>query len=569
MKPMRLWNELSLDVLDEIELDPKNVRLGYPTETPQDEIIFDLFKNENALELVESISRVGLLEHEVPIVLKRDEKMIVVEGNRRIAALKAIQNPLLVPEFKARIQAMVSEIGDRKALRTITVKEAPSQDDADQLIAALHTGKPRRPWTAPRRAEFFQAKVDDGKTLVELEREYPTIEVREYVRTAQLMRLFRSAAFSDPTLADFLSLRRFPVSVFARLYENEKFLELARINVDPKTLVATAAPPHDRFSALIERVVADIKGKVITTRKLNSYESATYVTYFEKLKDLASTFVDEVADDEEGGPVPAPTDQAETESEHADSYGGGSDNDAERATDPEVDTTVSESDRRHDHDGATANDNEPEPTTPESAADRTDTNSKTSETVDEIPKSSAEVHTPPLSNTAVLDGANKAPEKKKSRRQSINLNMAGIEVPQGYPPAMHQTYEELRNINIRNFPNATMDMLRTVLEKTIKAYAESKNETIKGWFGKTGKPVPRYEQLGDCLLYLRADLDATGKTGLVQVLQKITSNKPDSWTVSATHLNAMNHNHHISATSNDVEEMWNQMTSLIRHMMTP
>ena len=579
MKPMRLWNDHPLDVLDEIDLDPLNVRLGYPTNTPQDEIIYDLFKNENALELVESIAQVGLLEHEVPIVLKRDGQMIVVEGNRRVAALKAIQNPLLVPEFKARIQAIVSGIDDRASLRTIRVKEAPSQDDADQLIAALHTGKPRRPWTAPRRAEFFQAKVDEGKTLAELEREYPTIEVRGYVRTAQLMRLFRSATISEPALVDFLAKRTFPVSIFARLYDNEKFLDLARITVDPETLVATAAPPHDRFSALIEKIVADIRTKRISTRNLNKYDSKPYGIYFDELVDLATTFVDddprdESTDVDDQPHTPDVDDQPRTPDVDDQPHTPDIDDQPhtpivdDRPDTPDVKNSESPFEEQvPDSAREEAGDRKSE-----NIGDVTDTNSPQSRQESGTNSVSGEKKPESLASSegdvaAAKETDPPPPLKKRSRKQSSYLNTSQIEVPSSYPAAMHETFEELKNINIQRFPNATMDMLRTVLEKTIKAYAESKNDSIKKWFGRNNLPVPRYEQLKDCLTYLKADLESNGDTKLVQVVQRITSSKPEAWTVSASQLNAMNHNHHISATPDDVEQMWKQMESLIRHML--
>ena len=122
-----------------------------------------MFTNEKALSLVEDIVKVGFFTHEVPIVVERNGQLIVVEGNRRVAALKAIQNPYLVPDHQARITKLAQSVPDRDAIRRITVKKAPSQDDADQLIAALHTGNQRVAWSPARQAAFFQTQLDAGK----------------------------------------------------------------------------------------------------------------------------------------------------------------------------------------------------------------------------------------------------------------------------------------------------------------------------------------------------------------------------------------------------------------------
>lgn len=79
------WQRLTLRVQDQLFLDPKNVRLETTTAQVEADIIEDLFDNENAFDLVDAIAKIGYLTHEVPIVVKRQGKYIVVEGNRRLA----------------------------------------------------------------------------------------------------------------------------------------------------------------------------------------------------------------------------------------------------------------------------------------------------------------------------------------------------------------------------------------------------------------------------------------------------------------------------------------------------
>ncbi|MDY5506146.1 MAG: hypothetical protein SPG17_04750, partial [Schaalia hyovaginalis] len=107
---------MDLDVLKEVHLDPKNVRLEVADAKVEADIIEDLFANEDALGLVEGICKVGYLTHETPVVLKRGGKYVMVEGNRRLAALKAIQNPMLVPDYQARISTLAALLPDRSSL---------------------------------------------------------------------------------------------------------------------------------------------------------------------------------------------------------------------------------------------------------------------------------------------------------------------------------------------------------------------------------------------------------------------------------------------------------------------
>jgi hypothetical protein len=74
------WPELRLNVLKEIHLDTKNVRLEDASAKVEADIIEDLFVNEDALGLVEGICKVGYLTHEIPVAIKRRGKYVMVEG---------------------------------------------------------------------------------------------------------------------------------------------------------------------------------------------------------------------------------------------------------------------------------------------------------------------------------------------------------------------------------------------------------------------------------------------------------------------------------------------------------
>ncbi|MFV8312135.1 hypothetical protein [Mycobacteroides chelonae] len=523
---MNTWTEQVVDVLEDLMLDSRNVRLGLGVDAPQADIIAELFETEKALNLVEGISKVGLLEHELPVVVERDGSLVVVEGNRRLAALKAIQNPMLVPTFQARVDKFAVHIGDRESLRKIRVKVAPSQEDAEQLIAALHTGEQRRPWSATRRAQFFQNKVDEGRTLVELVASYPTIDVRDYVRTAQLMKLFRSASFRDPALRDFIGTKKFPVNVFARLFDNSKFLNLASINIDSVTVVATVQGSFERFSALTEKIVGDIKSKRITTRVLDRQSSETYLTYFDELNGLVGKYdragAEYLDTDPESTQMP-PSEGSAIDSAIPDSL----------FTDGEINSPIEE----------------------------------TSLKGEELPAGANEVESAEeCLNTDGAETVEISPDSSESKRQSTKLDTSGMGVPSGFPAPFKLTFAELVDLNYRKFPAATMDFIRTILEKSIKAYFGSKGSSVKQEMGRLNKPVPKYEQLGDCLVVLQEHLKSEGQLGLAQAVGKLRSTSIKAWEVSADHLNAVNHNPHVSASAHDVDVMWLQVSGLIRFM---
>ena len=66
------------------------------TEQTQREIIQYLFDHDKALEIVRSIVTRGYFENEPLLAISERGHYVVVEGNRRLAALKAIKKPELL-----------------------------------------------------------------------------------------------------------------------------------------------------------------------------------------------------------------------------------------------------------------------------------------------------------------------------------------------------------------------------------------------------------------------------------------------------------------------------------------
>lgn len=171
-------------------------------------------------------------------------------------------------------------------MRRITVKKAPSQDDADQLIAALHTGNQRVAWTPARQAAFFQAQLDAGKSPDHLIAQYPTVDVRKFITRSRILELFRNVSYDAPSLGDYARKRRFPVSTLARLYENDKFLDLVGIQVKNGTGEVSLLSSAASFKRVATKIVSDIRDGKINTRSLNKASSDRYVEYMDELRDL-------------------------------------------------------------------------------------------------------------------------------------------------------------------------------------------------------------------------------------------------------------------------------------------
>lgn len=497
------WTEKKLDVLKDLHLDPKNVRLESADAKVEADLLEDLFANENALGLVEGICTVGYLTHDVPVAVKRDGRYVMVEGNRRLAALKAIQNPQLVPDFRARIAAFADQLPDRSALATIRVMVAPHQDEADQLVAATHTGvNLRKRWSPARQAAFFQAQIDNGRKLPDLVARYPTIDVEKFVFRAHILNEFKAAKYSDSSLADFVQTKAWKrgLSALARIYESKDFKEITGFRMDAKGKVSKSISKKT-FNEMASVIVQGILDGDLNTRSLNTVKSPRFLQLMSELRAIAPEGKrSEDSSSKKGEDTAGPEGAADSDSP---SSGPGGE------------------------DGASNSDGK-------ATGQKCEADARGSRTT--------------------------APKTKRKRY----LDMGQITPPESYPTAVKLCIEELSALEIQTFPNTVFVMMRAVLEKSVKAFAEAKGVDIKG----TGNNEKGYVQLSHALKWLLDHVKANGPKGMIQTIEKVRTGRLVTYTSSSDALNALNHNHQFSVDADEALGMWNSIDPILRYVMS-
>ena len=104
------WPKPKVKVTD-LFLDPENIRLGLELKSSQEALINDLFSNEKAMRVLESIASDGFFPDEMPVVIKEGKKYIVIDGNRRLAALKVLGRPEIVPTKENAVRELIKTTG--------------------------------------------------------------------------------------------------------------------------------------------------------------------------------------------------------------------------------------------------------------------------------------------------------------------------------------------------------------------------------------------------------------------------------------------------------------------------
>jgi hypothetical protein len=137
--------------------DYKNPRISefkVDKSTPENEIIRILWSSMGVEEIVLSIKASGFFEHEPLIGTIEDGEKIIIEGNRRLAAIKVILNPQILNgiNYNANIFSIDPIIIDE--LRTIPVIFVKNRKDAWKYIGFKHINGPAK-WGSYAKAQYI------------------------------------------------------------------------------------------------------------------------------------------------------------------------------------------------------------------------------------------------------------------------------------------------------------------------------------------------------------------------------------------------------------------------------
>ena len=152
-----------------LKLDRGNPRLvGSSPPARDEEIIAQFYRGEELSELLQSISANGYMDIEPLIVVIDDEDgaFIVLEGNRRLAAVRLFRDPGLVDRISAteNLRISVPEISPDllPALEEISVYRVGDREDARAFIGFKHINGAAK-WNSYAKGHFAAKWYRSGK----------------------------------------------------------------------------------------------------------------------------------------------------------------------------------------------------------------------------------------------------------------------------------------------------------------------------------------------------------------------------------------------------------------------
>lgn len=444
------WTTRKVRVAD-LFLDQHNIRLNSDGLLSLDALINDLIVNENGIELVKSIASNGMFPTELPVAVMEGEKLVVLDGNRRIAALKTLLNPKIVPSKEAVVRRLAKE--QDSVIRQTNVSIAPSREAAKQLLANTHTKNLRRRWSTLRQAYFYKAELKRGKTVADLKKQYPEVDIIKFLKMLDMHAIAKGIDYDSDEIAKKVhDQRNFNITTLERLYDDKQVRDFLGFDFqsDGKARITIA---RDEFEKGYKQIIQDIVNKAVDSRFLNNEENR---------RDYLATI---------------PT-----------------------------------------------------------------------HSVPRLSKASA-----PMTSKAFKE---KPIAISKSQKK---LYTAGIQFGLHSRGVFHM-YDELKRIDVKSFPNATHDLLRSFLECSIKAYFEQTKVKVQ----RKG----RFAMLDDVLKEIEREFKNRGNHTLAGVMSKIIST--EKWHgYAANVMNATNHNHETFVSPDEVFHAWDTMFSLFQYILNP
>lgn len=268
------WQTARLSVAS-LFLDENNPRLGRETSgrAPQ-EIIQYLFDHDKALDVARSIATRGYFENEPLLAILEKGRYVVVEGNRRLAALKALKEPgLLTGNIGRRVHRLAQQT-DLDAISTVPVTIAPNRRATDRLLSGRHIGTPVLAWQAENRANFILSKLDDGYSKDELGAElgFDEKDIQKARQTRAIAEMARALDLPSAIKAKVDNPRVKLFSTLERVFDSSVGRKFLKVEPDEDHGLR-GTTTKDEFQRAFTELVTDIALRRQTSRSLNTSEN--------------------------------------------------------------------------------------------------------------------------------------------------------------------------------------------------------------------------------------------------------------------------------------------------------
>lgn len=280
------WKKRKISVAS-LRLDYENPRLTQLGSKPsQTEIIEYLVKNEKILDLAKSITQKSYFLNEQPIVAKENNKFVVLEGNRRVAACKILLDPNIIKNnlVRSQVKKLVKNF-DLEIIRKLEVYISPDRASTDQMIVNRHTGgSVVERWDKTKQDKFIFNRFNDGESVEELAIKFTPLtkaEIKKSLKRYNAFNEIKKLELEDKYEKVLLEETKFSMTNVERVYESKFGRNFLGIDFDEDNGKIIKLLPKNEFIKRLSYVVKEVIDGNINSRKLNTEDQKQ--KYFDSL----------------------------------------------------------------------------------------------------------------------------------------------------------------------------------------------------------------------------------------------------------------------------------------------
>jgi hypothetical protein len=238
--------------VDNLLLDPKNPRIPEEKQSlSQEDLIVFVAQEYNAIGVAESIASHQYFSSEplIAIPAKEDGHFVVVEGNRRLAALKLLLHPNLRENLPNRKEW--DNIPTKNVPQEVPVVAVKTRREVAPIIGYRHISG-IQPWDAYSKARYIAAQVEGGlsfkQTAVEVGEKIS--EVRSNYRNYRIAEQIADLGVDSEALSGMMN----GFGIFTRAMQSSKLRDFIAAPSPDKVSTARRPIPSKKKDALKELV---------------------------------------------------------------------------------------------------------------------------------------------------------------------------------------------------------------------------------------------------------------------------------------------------------------------------
>lgn len=159
------WKDDIVDV-ETLELDLQNPRLPKHIRDQNDitQIRNYLLDKEDVLRIARSIANNGYHRSAVAIVCRENGKLVVLDGNRRLAACQLLLKPEMATNARDKKELEnLSNITSKQDFKSVKIAIAPSRKEAEKEIWDIHVNQLLKPWQVLQKLRMYRNLIDSGE----------------------------------------------------------------------------------------------------------------------------------------------------------------------------------------------------------------------------------------------------------------------------------------------------------------------------------------------------------------------------------------------------------------------